>query len=109
MSDGPCQVSVACGSPEEAERIADALLSARLAACVQNLGPMTSRYWWKGEREAAAEWLLVAKTRVARLDDLVAAVRTIHSYETPEIVATPIIGGDSDYLAWLDAEASGSS
>src|SRR5438067_6950674 len=101
-----CQVSVACASDAEAAAVADALLAARLAACVQIVGPVESRYWWQGEREQATEWLCLVKTRTALVDDVVAAVRAHHSYDTPEVIATPIVAGDAAYLAWLDAEAS---
>ena len=104
-----CQVSVTAASAEEASVIADSLLDARLAACVQIVGPIESRYWWQGSRERATEWLCVVKTRSSLVDDVVAAVRGVHSYETPEIVAVPVIAGDPAYLAWLEREASGSS
>lgn len=100
-------MSVSAGSAEEAGRIADALLDARLAACVQLVGPVESRYWWQGSRESATEWLCLAKSRTDLLDRVVAAVRAIHSYETPEVIAVPIVGGDPAYLAWLGLEASG--
>ena len=100
-------MTVAASSSEEASRIADALLDARLAACVQVIGPVESRYWWQGARESATEWLCLAKSRTDLLDRVVAAVRSVHSYETPEVVAVPIVGGDPAYLAWLAAEASG--
>lgn len=102
-----CQVSIACTSADEAAHIADTLLDARLAACVQMVGPIESRYWWQGEREAVTEWLCVAKTRVALVDGIVAAVRAVHSYDTPEIVATPIVAGSPEYLRWVAAETSG--
>lgn len=104
-----CQITVAAGSEEEAGRIADALLDARLAACVQLIGPVESRYWWQDARESATEWLCLAKSRTDLLDRIVAAVRSMHSYETPEVVAVPIVGGDPAYLAWLAAETSGTS
>jgi periplasmic divalent cation tolerance protein len=105
---GPCQVTVACGSEEEAARVVDALVDGRLAACVQVLGPVRSHYRWQGARESAAEWLCLAKSRLDLVDDLVAAVRAVHSYETPEIVAVPIVAGDPAYLAWLEGETGSS-
>jgi periplasmic divalent cation tolerance protein len=95
------------GSSDEADRIARALLDARLAACVQVTGPVTSRYWWQGAQEAATEWRCDAKTRVELVDRIVAAVRAVHGYDLPEVIAVPILGGDPAYLAWLDAEATG--
>lgn len=100
-------MTVTAGSHDEAAGVADALLDARLAACVQIIGPIESRYWWQGVRESATEWMCVVKTRMALLDQVIAAVRSVHSYETPEVVAVPISGGDPEYLAWLENEASG--
>ena len=105
--DGPCQVSVAAGSAEEAAAVADALLDGRLAACVQVVGPVESRYWWDGAKQSATEWLCLAKSRLALLDQVVAAVRAVHAYDVPEVVATPIVGGDPDYLAWLSGTTGG--
>lgn len=101
------QVSVSCGSAHEAERVVDVLLDRRLAACVQVLGPVTSCYWWQGAREVATEWVCVIKTRAALVDDVATAVRSVHSYDLPEVLAVPVTGGDPDYLAWIEAEASG--
>lgn len=100
-------MTVSAGSRDEAVKVADSLLDARLAACVQIVGPIESRYWWRDEREVATEWLCLVKTRTALLDRVVAAVRAAHSYETPEVVAVPIVGGDTAYLTWLEDEASG--
>jgi periplasmic divalent cation tolerance protein len=99
-----CQISIACGSAEEAAAVTAALLDARLAACVQTIGPVESRYWWQGAQQTATEWVCVAKSRTALVDDITAAVRAVHSYEVPEVVATPIVGGSADYLAWVEAE-----
>jgi periplasmic divalent cation tolerance protein len=95
------QVQTTAGSAEEAERIAAALVERRLAACVQTIGPIASRYRWRGEIETAEEWLCLAKTEAARYPQLEAAIRELHSYEEPEIVATAIVAGSSGYLAWL--------
>jgi periplasmic divalent cation tolerance protein len=95
------QVLTAAGSEEEAERISAALVERRLAACVQVLGPIASRYRWQGEIEESQEWMCVAKTSAARYEELEAAIRDLHSYEEPEILATPIVAGSAGYLAWL--------
>ena len=101
-----CQITISAGSENEAMRIADALLEARLAGCVQVVGPVHSRYWWQGERSTALEYLCLVKTRLSLVDPVVAAVRAEHSSETPEIIASPIVAGDADYLAWLEAETA---
>ena len=95
------QVATTTGSEGEAERISAALVERRLAACVQVLGPIASRYRWRGEVETAEEWMCVAKTEASRYPELEAAIRELHSYDEPEIVATPIVAGSAGYLAWL--------
>ena len=95
------QVLTTVGSEEEAERIASALVERRLAACVQTLGPITSRYRWQGEVEEAREWQCLAKTLATKYPDVEAAIRELHPYEEPEIVATPIVAGSPGYLEWV--------
>ena len=85
----------------EATRIAEMLVERKLAACVQILPPMTSIYVWKGEVQRESEILLIAKSTGAKFDELESAVRAIHSYETPEIIALPIVAGSPSYLSWL--------
>ena len=86
---------------EEATRLADLLIGAHLAACVQILPEMESVYRWEGKIERQSEILLLAKTTTAKFAELEREVRALHSYETPEIIAVPIIAGSSPYLAWL--------
>jgi len=95
------QVLTTAGSKEEAERIARSLLEKRLAGCVQVAGPISSAYWWKGAIETAEEWLCLIKTRRALFAEVEEAIKTAHSYETPEIVALPIVAGSRPYLDWL--------
>jgi periplasmic divalent cation tolerance protein len=97
------EVRTTAGSEEEAERLSVALVERRLAACVQVLGPVASRYRWQGEIETAREWMCIAKTEVSRYAELEAAIRELHSYDEPEIVATPIVAGSAGYLDWLSA------
>lgn len=95
------QVTTTIGSEEEAERISAVLVERRLAACVQIAGPISSRYRWQGKVEHEHEWLCLAKTTASRYPDLEAAIRELHSYEEPEIVASPIVAGSPGYLAWV--------
>ena len=89
---------------EEATRLADLLIGAHLAACVQILPEMESVYRWQGEKiERQSEVLLIAKTTTARFADLEREVRALHSYETPEIIAVPVVAGSNPYLEWLSA------
>ncbi|AKG54228.1 periplasmic divalent cation tolerance protein CutA [Dehalogenimonas sp. WBC-2] len=95
-------VMITAADNEEARLIAKVLLEQRKAGCVSIMDGINSAYWWKGEIENSTESLLVAKTSAGLLNDLITTVKEIHSYETPEIVALPIIGGNADYLEWLD-------
>lgn len=94
------------GSQDEAERIATALVTERLAACVNLVGPIGSIYRWQREVERAAEVLLVIKTRRARVAALVARLRALHSYEVPEAIVLPIVAGAAPYLRWVMAESA---
>jgi periplasmic divalent cation tolerance protein len=100
------QVLTTVGSEKEAERISSALVERRLAACVQVLGPIASRYRWRGEVETAQEWLCLAKTEASRYPELEAAICELHSYEEPEIVATPVVAGSQGYLDWIGESLS---
>ena len=103
------QVVTTVERKEDAERIARTLVEARLAACVQLLGPITSAYRWKGAVETAQEWQCVAKSRRDAYNRLEEAIRAAHPYEVPEILAVPIVAGSPDYLAWLDDQITPSS
>ncbi len=98
---GCVQVQTTASTEDEAHRLAAALLEARLAACVQVVGPVRSRYWWQGGLESATEWLCLAKTTQDRVDEVTAVLRAAHSYDTPEVIVVPIVGGDDDYLRWI--------
>jgi len=93
-----------CGSPEEAERIARALVSKRLAACVNLLPAVRSIYRWKGAVEDAQETLLVVKSSRALFEELRAEIEKLHSYEVAEVIAMPIVDGSEAYLEWLGRE-----
>jgi periplasmic divalent cation tolerance protein len=98
------QVHTTTETLEDAERIADALLEGRLAACVQILGPIRSRYRWRGSVKRAEEWLLLIKTAAARYDALERTVLDLHPYEVPELTATPVTAGSAAYLGWISTE-----
>ena len=93
------------GSAADAERLARALVERRLAACVNVVPGVVSYYRWRGELQRDAERLLVIKTRAERLPALREALRELHPYELPELIALEITGGSEAYLSWLD-EAS---
>jgi len=83
------------------------LVAARHAACVQVVGPITSRYWWEGAVEVSEEWLCLAKTTADRYPALEAAIRQLHSYDEPEIVAVAVVAGSPSYLEWVLRETGG--
>jgi len=93
-----------CPDEATATRIGRALVDARLAACVNQLGAVRSTYRWKGAVEEAIEVPLLIKTTRARYPALEARLRQLHPYSVPEIVALPVEWGSEDYLTWVRAE-----
>jgi periplasmic divalent cation tolerance protein len=100
------QVVTTIDSADKAEALARALVEERLVACLQILGPVRSVYRWDGAVQLSQEWLCVGKTTTERFDALAAAIKRLHPYDVPEIVATPIVNGSSDYLTWVTAETT---
>lgn len=97
-----CQLILStCPDTEVAERIADALVDQRLAACVNLVPGLRSVYRWKGQRERAEEVLLIIKSRTQDYSAVEEALRALHPYELPEIIAVPVSAGLPAYLAWL--------
>jgi len=100
-------VLITAGSQEEANRIADALVTELLAACVNVIPGVTSVYRWEGEVRRDGEWLLVAKSTREAFEDLLRCVRALHSYDLPEIIALPVVAGSEAYLHWVAGEVHG--
>jgi len=100
------QVVTTAERREDAERIAGLLVEKRLAACVQIVGPVLSIYRWKENIERAEEWQCHIKTRAGLYADVEAAIKAVHPYETPEIIALPVLRGSREYLAWLHAQTA---
>jgi periplasmic divalent cation tolerance protein len=88
----------------EAQKIAGTLLKRRQAACVNIVPEVDSRFWWQDKLEAARESLLIVKTRESLLPDIIKSVKKNHSYDIPEIIALPVVGGSEEYLDWIDRE-----
>ncbi|WP_067489652.1 divalent-cation tolerance protein CutA [Actinomadura hibisca] len=101
MAEAYVQVTTTTDSRAEAAALAKAAVADRLAACAQLVGPVASTYWWEGAIESAEEWMVVFKTTVDRFDELASLITDEHSYDTPEIIATPVVAGSMDYLAWV--------
>jgi periplasmic divalent cation tolerance protein len=97
-------VFITVKEPEEAQKIAKALLKRRQAACVNIVAEVESHFWWKDKLDSAKESLLIVKTKESLLPELIKSVKKIHSYTIPEIIAVPIVGGSRDYLEWIDSE-----
>ncbi|MER7664766.1 MULTISPECIES: divalent-cation tolerance protein CutA [unclassified Streptomyces] len=93
-------------SAAKAEELARGAVAARLAACAQISAPVTSVYRWQDAIETAQEWQILFKTSEERYPALEAHLRASHDYETPEIIATPVVAGSAAYLSWIDAETS---
>ncbi len=94
-------VLVTAGSQEEAENIATALVELRLAACVNILPIYCSVYIWEGKVNKDKEWQLIIKTKLSQFSALEAKIQELHSYDVPEIIATPIVDGSQAYLQWM--------
>jgi len=104
--DLPEYVVVFCTTPAgEAEGLAKALVDAKLAACV-NVTGVRSCFRWEGAVSSEPEELLIIKTQHRLLDQLIARIRGLHSYEIPEIIAMPIVGGYAPYLNWIREETA---
>ena len=89
-------------SVEEAKRIAESLVERKLAACVNVIPQVVSYYWWNGKIESDQEAKLVIKTKSDLMEELIESVRKLHSYEICEVTSVPIVGGNADYLKWID-------
>ena len=95
-------VLITTGSEEEAHKIARLLVKEKKAACVNIVPEVDSLFRWKGKIDSARESLLLVKTTASLLSEIVSLVKETHSYQVPEIIGLPIIGGNEDYLKWLD-------
>ncbi len=96
-------VMVTCPA-KSAEKIAQAILVKRVAACVNITASVKSIYWWKGRMEGSTEKLLLIKTRRSLFSSLEKVVRSVHPYQVPEIIAVPLVEGFDPYLAWIGKE-----
>ncbi|MEW5802062.1 MAG: divalent-cation tolerance protein CutA [bacterium] len=101
---GLIQVFITVANREEGQRIVDALVNNRLAACGQVLGPIRSTYWWQGKVESGEEWMCLLKSQEEKFAEIVRLVKELHSYEVPEIIASPLIAVSDGYERWVRQE-----
>ena len=94
-------VFITVGTEQEADNIARLLVEQRKAACVNIIPKVHSLFWWQGKIDSAQEILLIAKTRASLLPQVINLVQEAHSYDVPEVLVLPIIGGNEDYLTWI--------
>ncbi|MFC2068847.1 divalent-cation tolerance protein CutA [Chloroflexota bacterium] len=102
-------VFVTTTNEDEANEVGKLLLSQRQAGCVNIVPKVNSIFWWKGEIESAQESLLIIKTKISFLKEIIRLVKEVHSYDVPEIIALPVIGGNQDYLDWVGIEVGKSN
>lgn len=109
MTDRPTVLTVltTTDTPEKAEALAVGAVAARVAACAQIDGPVTSVYRWEGEVRTDREWRILCKTTTDRYPDLEAYLTEHHDYDTPEIIATPVTHGSEAYVSWVGEETAG--
>ncbi|MGI9536913.1 MAG: divalent-cation tolerance protein CutA [Desulfocapsaceae bacterium] len=100
----PIVVTTSIDKEDVAQKLAELVIKERLAACVQILPPVTSLYWWQGEIASDKEFLLNMKSDRILFDRLVNVIRSVHSYEVPEIIATGIVEMDQEYANWMKEE-----
>jgi periplasmic divalent cation tolerance protein len=97
-------VYITTSGEEESKEIGRTIVEERLAGCVNIIPTIKSLYWWKGEIEDDNESILIVKTKVSNIENIIKKVKEIHSYENPAILAIPIIEGSKTYLDYLDGE-----
>jgi len=99
-------IFVTASSRNEAKKIAKVLLKNKCAACVNIIAGMKSLFHWQGKIDTAKELLLVIKSKQSKLSKIIKLVKSKHSYEVPEIIALPIVGGEKKYLRWINESVS---
>jgi periplasmic divalent cation tolerance protein len=95
-------IFVTAANTAQARKIAKALIKKKLAACVNIVEKIESVFWWKAKVDRGDETLLIIKSKKSLFDSIVKTVKSLHSYEVPEIIALPIAAGEKKYLTWID-------
>lgn len=100
-------IFISVSGKKEARKITSILIRRKLAACVNIVEKLESVFWWKGKIDCAKESLLIIKSKKSSLPRIIRAIKLAHSYDLPEIIALPIVGGFKPYLKWIDDSVSG--
>jgi len=106
MEESYTVLFITAASAGEAQQISQVLLEQRKAACVNIIANVDSLFRWEDKLDSAQENLLIVKTKASLLPEIINLVKKVHSYEVPEIIALPIIGGNQDYLEWIEKSLS---
>ena len=87
---------------KEARRIAQHLVKQKFVACVNLVDKVESIFWWQRKVDSATEVLLIAKSRKSLIGKIIRQVKSLHSYQVPEVIALPIVAGNQDYIKWIN-------
>ncbi len=106
MEESYIVLFITTANAEEAQQISRILLEQRKAACVNIISEIDSLFWWEDKLDSAHESLLIVKTKASLLSEIIKLVKKAHSYDVPEIIALPVVGGNQDYLEWIDSSVT---
>ena len=96
------KVAFVTATPGEANGLASRAVESKVAACVNVLFGVTSHFFWEGEKQSDGEALLIAKVPDDRTEEFVARIREWHSYQCPEVILIDVVGGNPEYIAWVE-------
>ncbi len=95
-------ILITCANKREAKRIAGSLVEHKLVACVNIVDKIKSIFWWQKRIDSAGEVLLIAKSKKSLMQKVIRQIKSLHSYQVPEIIALPIVTGNKDYINWIN-------
>lgn len=95
-------ILITCANKKEASKIAKHLVEQKLVACVNIVDKIKSIFWWQQRIDSASEVLLIAKSKKLLIKKIIMLVKSLHSYQVPEVIALPIVGGNKDYINWIN-------
>ncbi|MBU1726853.1 MAG: divalent-cation tolerance protein CutA [Candidatus Omnitrophica bacterium] len=95
-------IFITASNKKEADKIASALIEKKLAACVNIVEKIESVFWWQAKVDRSNEMLMVVKSKKSKFNKILKLVKSLHSYQVPEIIALPIVAGEKSYLSWID-------